>query len=358
MSALRVGVIGVGFGATVHVPAFLSEGWEVPAIWGRSPERTREAAERLGVSAPHEDWRELVARDDLDAVAISTPPAPHREMALAALAAGKHVLCEKPFALDAAEASAMAEAARASGPTAMVAHEFRHAPQRAHIRRLLDEGFVGEPRFASIELLIGRAAPAEPPPLAWGSRSAEGGGLLGALGSHYVDGLRHWFGDVREVSGRLTVARPERRDPDTGAAATADADDTFAFTLGFESGAFATMTATSAAAPATGARIHLVGAGGVLEAVQRGPNPEPDGVVLGGRGSDRRLEQLPMPADLVPFEDERDNRLMAFRLLLRDFERGIREGGSPAPSFEDGAATQRVLDAIRESSVTGARIAP
>ena len=87
MSALHVGVIGVGFGSTVHVPAFLSEGWEVPAIWGRSPDRTREVAERLGVPTQHEDWRELVARDDLDAIAITTPPAPHREMALAALAA-------------------------------------------------------------------------------------------------------------------------------------------------------------------------------------------------------------------------------------------------------------------------------
>jgi predicted dehydrogenase len=353
VSALRIGVIGVGFGATVHVPAFLSEGWEVPAIWGRSPDRTREAAERLGVVAPHEDWRELMARDDLDAIAITTPPAPHREMALAALAAGKHVLCEKPFALDAAEATAMAEAARAAGRTAMVAHEFRHAPQRAHIRQLLDEGYVGEPRFASIELLIGRPPPAEPPPLAWGSRAGEGGGLLGALGSHYIDGLRHWFGDVREVSGRLAVARPERRDPATGAVASADADDTFAFTLGFESGAFATMTATSAASPATGARLHLVGSDGVLEAAQPGPNPEPDGVVLGGRGDARRLEELPMPAALVPFEDDRDNRLMAFRLLVRDFEHGIRDGESPAPSFEDGAATQRVLDAVRQSSATG-----
>ncbi len=353
MNRLRIGVIGVGFGATVHVPAFLSEGWEVPVIWGRSANRTREVSERLGVPSPHEDWRELVARVDLDAVAITTPPTPHCEMALAALAAGKHVLCEKPFALNAVEANSMADAAHSSGRTAMVAHEFRHAPQRAHIRQLLDEGFVGKPRFASIELLIGRPVPTELPPITWGSSAAEGGGLLGALGSHYIDGLRHWFGDVREVSGRLSVSRPQRRDPSTERVITTDADDTFTFTLGFESGVFATMTATSAASPATGARIHLIGSDGVLQATQPGPNPEPDGIVLGGRGNVRQLEKLPMPVDLVPFNDDRDNRLMAFRLLVRDFEHSIRESRSLAPSFEDGAATQRVLDAIHESSATG-----
>lgn len=353
MTGLRVGVVGVGFGATVHVPAFLSEGWDVPAIWGRSPGRTLEAAQRLGIPAPHADWHDLVAREDLDAVAITTPPAPHREMALAALAAGKHVLCEKPFALNGAEATEMAEAAHAAGRTAMVAHEFRHAPQRAHIRRLLDEGYIGEPRFASIELLIGRPAPAELPPLAWGSRAVEGGGLLGALGSHYIDGLRHWFGEVRDVSGRLAVARPARRDPATGAVVNADADDTFTFVLGFRSGVFAAMTATSAASPVTGGRIHLVGSDGVMEATQRGPNPEPDGIVSGGRVGDHRLVELAMPGELVPFDDARDNRLMAFRLLVRDFEQGIRDGCSPAPSFEDGAATQRVLDAVRESAFAG-----
>ena len=357
MSSLRVGVIGAGFGAAVHAPAFLSEGWEVVALWGRSPGRTREAAQRLGVAAWEESWRDLVEREDSDAVAVATPPAPHREMVLAAIAAGKHVLCEKPFALDAAEAAEMVSAARGAGVTAMIAHEFRHAPQRSHIRRLLDEGYIGEPRFASIELLIGRPPAAEPPPFTWGARAADGGGLLGALGSHYIDGLRHWFGDAREASGRLSVSRPERRDTASGAAATADADDTFTFQLGFESGVFATMTASSAASPAAGARVHVVGSEGVLAAEQRGPNPEPNGVVSGGRAGDGRLRELAMPPELVPFDDDRDHRLMAFRLLVRDFGRGIRERRSPAPSFEDGAATQRVLDAVRESAAAGRVVA-
>ena len=343
--ALRIGIIGVGFGATVHVPGFQSEGWDVPVVWGRTRSRAQEAADRLGVPEVAEDWRELVARDDLDAVAITTPPSAHLEMVTAALNAGKHVLCEKPFALSAGEAEQMLALAASTGRTAMVAHEFRWAPQRAQIKQLLTEGYIGQPQIVSAELLLGRPAGA-PPPMAWGAQRSEGGGFLGGLGSHYIDGFRHWFGDVAHASGTLRTVRPDRVDP-SGAVVQADSDDTFAFTLEFESGVVVSMTASSAVSPSQGARITIVGTDGVLVATQRGPNPEPDGVVLAGKATDRALTELPVPDYARPFEDDRDQRLVAFRLLVREFERGIREGISPAPNFADALATQRVLDAIR-----------
>lgn len=355
-SRLRIGVIGGGFGAAVHVPAFQSEGWDVPVLWGRRVERARETAERLAVGhggTPEvvEDWRELVARDDLDAVAIATPPAAHLEMVTAALEAGKHVLCEKPFALNAAEAEQIRALAEARGRTAMVAHEFRFAPQRLQIKELLDEGYIGRPLLVSAELLMGRPA-GDPPPLAWNARTDEGGGMLGALGSHFIDGFRHWFGDVATARGALRTARPDRRDTATGEVVQADSDDTFAFTLEFESGVVVSMAASSAVSPSQGGRITITGSDGVLVATQRGPNPEPDGVVLAGKSTDRTLEALPVPERFRPIEDDRDHRLGAFRLLVREFERGIREGVSPSPSFEDGLRCQQVLDAIRESAAS------
>jgi predicted dehydrogenase len=104
--ALRIGVIGVGFGVTVHVPAFQSEGLEVGAICSRRRERAASAASQFGIPEVFDDWRELVASPDLDAVSIVTPPSLHHQMALAALEAGKHVILEKPFTLNAAEARA------------------------------------------------------------------------------------------------------------------------------------------------------------------------------------------------------------------------------------------------------------
>src|SRR3970040_1531692 len=139
----RVGVIGVGFGLQVHVPGFRSEGWEVVAIPSRNSDRAQKAAKDAGVPNAHSDPYELINRDDIDAVAIATPPAPHHELARAAFKAGKHVLCEKPFALDAKQAAAMRDAAERSKLTAMVAHEFRNTPQRAYIKQLLGEGYIG-----------------------------------------------------------------------------------------------------------------------------------------------------------------------------------------------------------------------
>ncbi|TAJ20730.1 MAG: Gfo/Idh/MocA family oxidoreductase [Dehalococcoidia bacterium] len=343
--------MGLGFGATVHVPAFLSEGWQIPVVWSRRLERAKEQAAAFDIPDATDDFRALIARTDIDAVAIATPPAAHHEMVMAALAAGKHVLCEKPFARNSLEARAMYDAARATGLIGMIAHEFRFAPQRSFIKQLLDEGYVGVPQTAQLELFMGGRRVTQPPPL--GASVSEGGGVLGGLGSHFIDGLRHWFGDVREVSGLVRCLRPERTDPKTGAIVRTDAEDTFQFSLTFEGGLVASMSASMAGGPGQGGRTFISGTEGSLFAAQQGGNPEPGGTVLGAQLGTRTLAELPMPGSHRPFEDERDHRLVAFRLLVREFERGIAEGTSPAPSFEDGWRCQQVMDAVRESSATG-----
>lgn len=324
-------------------------------MWSRRLERAKDQAAAFAIPDATDDYQALIARTDIDAVAIATPPAAHYEMVMAALSAGKHVLCEKPFALNSAQALEMREAARSAGLTGMVAHEFRFAPQRSHIKQLLDDGYAGLPQIAQLELFMGGRRVTQPPPL--GASVADGGGLLGALGSHFIDGLRHWFGDAKEVSGVVRCLRPERTDPATGTIVQTDAEDTFQFSLTFKDGAVASMTASSAGGPGTGGRTFISGSEGSLLATQRGGNPEPDGVVLGAQLGTRTLAELPMPQQYRPFEDDRDLRLVAFRLMVREFERGITEGISPAPSFEDGWCCQQILDAIRESSASRKTVA-
>jgi len=351
----RIGIVGIGFGTQVHAPAFRSEGWDVAAVCSRHAEKARQAAAAAGIGDVHTDPYEMIRREDLAAISIVTPPAAHHDLAIAALEAGKHVVCEKPFALDAGQGARMLAAAAASGRTAMVAHEFRCTPQRAYIRQLLDEGYVGRFELCTIELFLDRYASREPRPWTWLASEAAGGGVLGALGSHYIDGLRCWFGDVATVSGRTDTLRPDLREPGTGRIVRAETDDTYSFTLTFRNGGMATMVASFAFAPTRGAKIVVMGDGGTLVAEQAGPNPAEDGVVIGSRGG-APLAPLATPARYTPFADPRDPRLMAFRLFVREFNAGIERAISPAPNFTDGLRCQQVMDALRASSATGRTI--
>lgn len=338
---LRVGVAGVGFGALVHVPGFLSEGWEVPVICSRSKERAAKAARDLGVPEYVTDYREMLARKDLDAIAVATPVDSHHEITMAALRAGKHVLCEKPFAVNVAQAREMEQEAAKRNLVGMDAHEFRFAPQRAYIAELIGLGYLGQLRFASVDIdMVARARGQQQAP----ARLGGGHGMLGSQGSHFIDGLMTWFGGVQSVSANLRMLTP-------GGAF----EDMFSITLDFACGGSGVVTLTSAATVAQGTRMVLHGTEGTLSASQPGNNPEPDGVVYGGKRGEKALKELAMPAHYRPFVDDRDIRLMPFRLLVRQFERGIREGCSPAPNFTDGVRVQEVLDAARESAAQGGK---
>ena len=354
-SQRKVGVIGVGFGSQVYVPAFRSEGWDIAAICSRNREKAAKAAADGGIRDVHTDPLELIARDDLDAVAIASPPAGHHPLALAALAAGKHVLCEKPFALNTAQASEMRDAASKSRLTAMVGHEFRFTPQRAFIKDLLAENHIGAVRLCTIELFLDRYVTPTPRPWHWLASKAEGGGILGALGSHYIDAVRHWFGDVVSVNGRLAILRPDLVDPATNRAVRAETDDTYQFTLTFASGTVATMIASFATTPTRGAKIAVMGDRGTFVAEHPGPNPLADGIVIASRDGSP-LQPLETPARYALPHDERDHRLAAFRALVREFGAGIDKRTSPAPDFTDGWRCQQVLDAVHASSASGQEI--
>ena len=184
---------------------------------------------------------------------------------------------------------------------------------------------------------------------------ADGGGILGALGSHYVDALRHWFGEVAVGQRTAPDAASRLMDTATGRVVKAETDDAFVFTLEFADGGVATMIASFAATPARGARIIVMGDAGTLIAEQPGPNPMEDGVVIASRNGSpladrsRRLRGHAVhgcarpPPDGVP--------AAGARLHARH-----REGTSPAPNFTDGWRCQQVLDAVRQSSASGRTI--
>ena len=238
--------------------------------------------------------------------------------------------------------------------TAMIAHEFRFAPGRAYVKELLKQGYVGNVHTVHMSLFRGPWQSQGMRPLGWASQASEGGSFLGALGSHYIDCLRDWFGEITRVSGVVFTQDPKRVDPESGKMAQADGDDTFGFLVEFQKGGWASMAASNAAPFGPGARIEIYGTEGTLQTTQPGVNPQPDGVVFGARfGDGEGVRELPMPKRHRPFDDDRAEMMMAFRILVRRFLQGIADGTSPAPNFYDGLRCQQVMDAVR-SSGTGA----
>jgi predicted dehydrogenase len=356
---LRIGVVGVGFGALVQIPGFLSEGVEVVAVCSRREERARAAAEKFGIPHVFTDYNQMLESPDLDAVSIVTPLPLHKPFSIAALEAGKHVMCEKPFTMSQQGAKEMLDAAQShSHLTAMVSHGFRWAPQRAFVKELLEEGYIGKFHFFQANLFTNPRRAAQPPALPPEADFGQRGGMLWNQGSHYIDAFRHWFGDIVNVTGKVTSHLPERTDPATGLIRHTETDDSFSFTMEFANGGWGTMTASTVAHAGQGAMIEIFGSEGSLVTPQAlpGRNPLPDGLVHGGKVGDSERQVIPMPERHRPFDDERDQRLMAFRMMVREFTRGVREGTSPSPNFYDGYRCQQVLDAVVESSQTGQRV--
>src|SRR5688572_27111263 len=179
----RIGIIGTGWGARVQAPTFRETGLSVVAIAGHNRERTRVVADDLGLRAV-DDWRDLVASPDVDLISIVTPPSEHREMALASLEAGKHVLLEKPTALNALEAEELVSAAsRNRDKLALIDHELRFLPSWREARERIGE--IGAVRYADVRY----ASPSRGDRSRawnWWSDATRGGGILGAVGSHFV----------------------------------------------------------------------------------------------------------------------------------------------------------------------------
>jgi predicted dehydrogenase len=337
----------------VHVPALRAAGFDVVALVGTDAERTARRAARAEVEYSSTVLADALARPGVDAVTIATPPSTHAALAIEAANAGKHVLCEKPFALDATEAAAMLAAGERAGVGHLVGHEFRWAPERAVIGRAIAAGLIGTPRFASLVSIVGLVADPEARLPGWWFDAAQGGGWLGASGSHVIDQVRTWLGEFESVSAALSVVSA-RRDV---------ADDTFTIRFRLRSGVDGVLQQTAAGWGPMRGLTTVAGTDGTLWI---------DGADawIADRDGARRLE---VPADLAPAaeaEPESDDPRHRFtHLELGPYTRlceVLRAAvvGEPypdavaVPTFADGLAEMQVLDAVRASSAAGGALVP
>ena len=341
----RVGIVGTGWGTRVQVPLFREAGLQVVAIAGFHRNKTREAAAGLEVEA-YDDWRELIRSSAVELVSIVTPPAEHREMALAALAAGKHVLCEKPTAMTVAEAEELAAAARARpDQIALIDHELRFLPAWRETRARIGE--IGAIRYAEVRY----ASPSRGDrsrALNWWSDAARGGGIWGAVGSHFADALRY-FGMEFESAQALLHTVIDRR-PFGEGHRDVTSDDWASVHFRMRGGAVVTMSFSAVSSgPDEDSMMTIYGEQGALRfggeevLISKGGAPF---TRFAGEAMAKRPGNSPGGA----FGTGTLHLGSALRAALDD---GDRTALGPAATFEDGLMQQRVLDAARTSSATG-----
>ena len=192
-------IVGSGFGCHTHLRAIRGAGLTAAALVGRDPERTRVRAERFEIPLATTSLQEALEAPGVVAVAIATPPLTHHDLVLEAVAAGKHVVCEKPFARDVGEAQEMLDAAEAAGVVHFLGTEFRFGTAQALSNRLIADGAIGEPRIATFLMLMPLMADPTSEVPDWWASAEEGGGWLGAHASHVVDNVRNTFGEFEGV---------------------------------------------------------------------------------------------------------------------------------------------------------------
>jgi predicted dehydrogenase len=354
---LGVVVVGTGFGCVTHVRALRAAGFDVKALVGRDPARTSERAQQFGVPAACTSLAKALATPGVDAVTVATPPHTHAELALEAMAAGKHVLCEKPFARDTAEARTVLAAADQAGVVHLLGTEFRWDAGQATLARTVASGAIGEPRLALVLLHVPMLAEADTEVPAWWADAASGGGWLGAHGSQLIDQLRVTLGEFKGVSAALPH----------GAGRDQSAEDAFIVKFRMRSGCTGVMSSSctdrgpflietrvvgstaTAWIEDVGEKVFVADASGTRQVpvgddlprfAPGGPEPLPPDVLHTAYD-----HMIAHGLDLPPY-----TRLCE---TFRDLILGHPIPPEPKPAtFADGVAQMEVLDAIRKSAST------
>jgi predicted dehydrogenase len=319
---VKVAVVGTGFGRRVVAPVYAAtDGCEVVEV----------------VSARDADAvRAVASRRDVDLVSVHSPPFLHAPHVRFALDAGKAVVCDKPFALDADEAADLEAEARAAGVVALCNFEFRYEEARALVREMVHDGTLGTVQHVQVvHCSAGSRVPLRP--WGWLFDRELGGGWIGAWASHAVDSLRYLFGtEVSEVQALLRIEVPER--PDAGGAIhECTAEDGFSGSLVLDNGATVAIDSGFGAVANLARRFTVFGTSAVVEIVGD------DRITI--RRADTEPETIPLDAT------DEDRHLAPMRRFAEVARDAVESGDVPAhaPTFADGRACDDVLDQLRAS---------
>lgn len=346
---VRIGIIGTGFARKVQMPAFAAcEGAEIVSVASGSLGNARAAADEFGIGHFSADWRETAARDDVDLVCVTTPPNRHCEMTLFSAAHGKHVLCEKPMAMNVAEAEKMLEAVSRAGVIGLIDFELRFQPGRQKAFAMIRNGEIGKIRHVKWNF---RAPHRGDPdiPWNWWSDSDQGGGALGAINSHIIDSF-HWFLASQVSSVFCQLHTHVKRRPFNGSFRDVTTDDEANMILRFTDGeltddATGIVSVSMVEQPEYISRLELFGQDGAIRIEHRGE------VFLARNGESGWTEvdvELGQPVPGAP-DTGFPRGFMEFAPRIVDAIGAGKDEIEFAATFEDGLKVQRVQDAAKNA---------
>jgi predicted dehydrogenase len=352
---IRIGIVGAGFARSTQIPGFQNcEGAKVVAIASRRREHAESVAQEFGIEHVENDWRALVARDDIDLVSVVTPPATHMEITLAALEQGKSVLCEKPMAMNAEEARRMTDRAHEAAVLALIDHELRFVNSRQTMRAMLHKGAIGNVRHCNYVFrsdyrgVLDRAWD-------WWSDAKMGGGTLGAIGSHAIDSFRWMLGtEPNEVCCMLSTHVGERPEKPDGSMRPVTTDDEANLMFRFAESTLAKRTTGTASLSVVESgkyenRLEVYGTNGALMVEETGElwhSPA-------GAGAWRPVDVDQNPVAPGMREGSWARGFTTFACAIVEALREGRKTVEGAATFEDGYRVQLVLDAARASHERG-----
>lgn len=369
---IRVALIGTGFMGKIHALAYRN----ARAVFGDVPsvelhtlcdipaDRARAMADQFGFARATDDWRTVVADPDIDLVSITTPNNLHRDMAVAALEAGKHVYCEKPLAITLDDAKAMAAAAGDARGSTMVGYNYLQNPAYRHAQKLVADGAIGD--IVHFRGWADEDYQADPElPWTWRARFADAGlGTLGDLGCHIVSLAHGLVGPVDSLIADTQIIHTTRPLPDGTGRAAVENEDTATAIVRFASGAQGTL-ATSRSAWGRKNKLdwELHGTEGMLVFRQEQMN---ELRIYRNRGpaAEQGFTTILTSAEHPPFGafcpapghqlGVGDLKTIEAAALLR----AIAGGTTPYPDFAGALAFERVIHAIDRSARSGDRIRP
>jgi predicted dehydrogenase len=365
---VNVALIGYAFMGRAHSNAYRQVGPflsprltpRMKVLCGRDKKAVKEAASRLGWEETATDWREVVARPDIDVVDVSTPGDSHAEIAIAAAQAGKAILCEKPLANTVKDAKAMLAAVKKAGVPNVICHNYRRAPAVMLAKQLIQSGELGKIfHYRGTYLQDWIVDPSLP--LLWRfQKEKAGSGALGDIASHSVDLARFLVGEIAEISGALETyikQRPLLGDPSRKGRVTVD--DAAAAVVRFQNGALGTIEGTRLAPGRKNYnRFEINGSEGSLAFnlermnelevhLRKDPGPVQGfrQVMVTEGAHHPYVKNWWPPGHIIGYEH-------TFVHTVYDFLEGIASGKKVKPDFEDGVRNQQVLEAWERSNRT------